>query len=696
MAIQVSPGINVSEFDTTTVIPAVSTSVGAVAGVFQWGPGYQRTLIDSENTLVQKFGKPTANNFETFFTAANFLAYGNALYVVRAYDATALNAVANTAAMTAPQIDNAADWNDNFVGNAAAYANATYIAKFPGTLGNSLKVSVCDSTNAYSSNLFAPNTSSGVAFVFTPGANQISVIGGSSASGAANTVANTVLSSITVGDYIKAGNSTVGYQYVKVTAKSTAGVEGSANATANVESFTYQSVMTVNVDTRIALSGTVKVTANDAANTGVTRFWEFYNVVDKAPGTSTFMTSQGLSTQDELHIVVSDAGGKFSGTQNSILEVWTNLSRATDAKTTAGASSYYKTVIDTQSAYVFAGTARSTSGVGLASALSAVSNTTPYSATFNLGTDGAAESAITLSPVALAYDLFAGKADIDLSLVMQGKAIGTGSLANYIIANIADSRKDCVAFISPDYSIVTNAQTRDPVQYAVDFRNSTGGISGLTYNSSYAVMDTGYKYQYDKYNDVNRWVPLNGDIAGLCALTDQTRDSWYSPAGFNRGQIKNVVKLQFNPNQAQRDLLYKNDINPVVQFPGQGTILYGDKTLLGKPSAFDRINVRRLFITLEKAIEKASQSSLFEFNDSFTRAQFKNLVEPFLRQVQGRRGIYDFRVVCDETNNTGQVIDSNQFVGDIYIKPAKSINFIQLNFVAVRTGVDFNTIVGQF
>jgi len=698
MAIQVSPGINVSEFDATTVIPAVSTSIGAVAGVFQWGPGFQRTLIDSENTLVQKFGKPSATNFETFFTAANFLAYGNALYVVRAYDATALNAVTNTAVITAFQVDNYDDWRDYIQPTAANYANATYIAKFPGTLGNSLKISVCDSANAYSSNLAAPNTTTGVAFIFTPGANQISIIGGGSATGDANGAANGVMNQISVGDYLKIGNSTVGFQFVKVTAKSSpaSAVEAAANATINVTSNTYQSLMTVNVDTKIALSGTVKITATSNTATGVTRLWEYYNAVDKAPGISTYMTSQGLSTQDELHVVISDVGGKFTGTQNTILEVWSNLSRATDAKTTSGASSYYKTVLDTQSAYVFAGTARSTSGVGLASAISAASNTVPYSATFNLGTDGAGESTIALGPVATAYDLFAGKADVDLSLVMQGKAISTAGLSNYIIANIAEKRKDCVAFISPDLAIVTNAQTVDPVQYAVDFRSSTGGVSGLSYNSSYAVMDTGYKYQYDKYNDLYRWVPLNGDIAGLCALTDQTRDSWYSPAGFNRGQIKNVVKLQFNPNQAQRDLLYKNDVNPVVQFPGQGTILYGDKTLLGKPSAFDRINVRRLFITLEKAIENASRSSLFEFNDKFTRAQFKNLVEPFLRQVQGRRGIYDFRVVCDETNNNGQVIDSNQFVGDIYIKPARSINFIQLNFVAVRTGVDFNTIVGQF
>lgn len=690
MAIQVSPGVNISEFDTTTVVPAVSTSVGALAGVFQWGPGYQRTLVESENTLVQKFGKPNSNNFETFFTAANFLAYGNALYVVRAYDSTALNAVANTGTTTAIQINNIDDFTLN---HATADANTAYIAKYPGTLGNSLKVSVCDSAAAYSSNLSLTSANSTYAAQvnFTLGSNQITVWGGASASGSANTAANNVVTKLTIGDYVKAGNSTVGYQYMKVTAVNTAAVEASGNATVNVGSLAYVSVMTVNTSTAFNLSSNVIVSVSNTA--GPARFWEFYNAVDKAPGVSTFMTSQGLSTQDEIHVVVSDAGGKFTGTKDQILEVWAAMSRATDAKTTAGASNYYQTILNKQSNFLFAGTARSGAGIGLASALSAPTSTTPYSATFSLGTDGAAESAITLGPISQGYDLFVGKADVDISLLMQGKALNTGGLANYIIGNIADKRKDCIAFISPDSSILT---ATDPSQYAVDFRGSTNGVSGLTYNSSYAVLDTGYKYQYDKYNDVYRWVPLNGDIAGLCAGTDQARDAWYSPAGFTRGQIKNVVKLSFNPNQAQRDLLYKNDVNPVVQFPGQGTVLYGDKTLLGKPSAFDRINVRRLFIVLEKAISEAAQSSLFEFNDSFTRAQFKNLVEPFLRQVQGRRGIYDFRVVCDETNNTDQVIDSNQFVGDIYIKPAKSINFIQLNFVAVRTGVDFNTIVGQF
>lgn len=679
MAIQVSAGINISEFDNTTVVPAVSTSVGAMAGVFQWGPGYQRTLIDSENTLVQQFGKPTANTFETFFTAANFLAYGNALYVVRAYDATALNGVAtinSTATTTAIQIDN---YDDYITNHSTPDANTAYIAKYPGTLGNSLKVSVCDSPAAYSSNLTA-----NIAILnFTVGANVATVNAYGNTAGAGNSAAAALVSALTVGDYIKAGNSTLGYQYLKIT-----GIVSATGAETSNSGNYYANGVGLTFETKYSLA------ANIAASSNTTqRYWEFYNVVDKAPGTSAFMTNQGLATQDEVHVVISDTGGKFTGVQNSVLEVWSNLSRATDAKSTSGAALYYKSVLDQQSAYIYSGTARTGAAVGLASAISSASTTTPYSATMTQGADGAAESAIALGSIATAYDLYVSKGDVDISLLMQGKAVGTGGLANYIIANVVEKRKDCVAFVSPDSSIITNT---DPSQYCVDFRSSTGGVSGLTYNSSYAVMDTGYKYQYDKYNDVYRWVPLNGDIAGLCAGTDQTRDAWYSPAGFSRGQIKNVVKLRFNPTKAQRDQLYKADVNPVVQFPGQGTVLYGDKTLLGKPSAFDRINVRRLFIVVEKAIETASQSSLFEFNDAFTRAQFKNLVEPFLRQVQGRRGIYDFRVVCDETNNTQQVIDSNQFVGDIYIKPAKSINFIQLNFVAVRTGVDFNTIVGQF
>lgn len=674
MAIQVSPGVNVSEFDLTTVVPAVSTSVGAMAGLFVWGPGYERTLVDSETTLVQKFGKPTSNNYESFFTAANFLGYGNALYVVRAYDSSALNAVANTGTITAPQVNN----YTAFLGTTLD-ANAAYVAKYPGTLGNSLKVSVCDSPTAFSSNL----TANAVVLNFTVGSNVATINAFSTIAGSGNVAANAVLDAITVGDFIRAGNASMGYQLLKVTAKTPP--TGAEN---NVGGSYYANGVTISFATRYQLPSNI----NQASNTSL-RFWEYYNSVDKAPGTTAYMSSLSRTTQDELHVVVIDVNGKFTGTPNQVLEVWPSLSRASDSKADGGASNYYRQVIDEQSEYIYTGTPRVGALTGLATAIANSTTTTPYSATLALGTDGAAESAITAASLVTGYDLFKSKEDVDISLVMQGKAVGTADLANYVIANIIESRKDCMFFVSPDASIITN---NDPAQYAVNFRSNSGGVAGITYNSSYVVMDSGYKYQYDKYNDTYRWVPLNADVAGVCATTDQQRDAWWSPAGFNRGQIKNVVKLLFNPNQAQRDLLYKNDVNPVVTFPGQGTVLYGDKTLLGKPSAFDRINVRRLFIVLEKAIARAAQSSLFEFNDEFTRAQFRSLIEPFLAQVQGRRGIFDFRVVCDETNNTPQVIDSNQFVGDIYIKPARSINFIQLNFVAVRTGVDFNTIVGSF
>ena len=304
-----------------------------------------------------------------------------------------------------------------------------------------------------------------------------------------------------------------------------------------------------------------------------------------------------------------------------------------------------------------------------------------------LGRDGKDEANIEQSILLSAYDKFASAEDVDISLILQGKA-RSFTLANYLIDNLAEKRKDCIVLISPQKGDVVN-NIGNEADAVVNFRNNLR-------STSYAVIDSGYKYMYDRYNDLYRWIPLNGDTAGLCVRTDQTNDPWWSPAGFNRGQIKNIVKLAYNPRQADRDTLYKAGVNPVVTFPGQGTILFGDKTLLAKPSAFDRINVRRLFIVLEKAIATASKFTLFEFNDAFTRAQFKNLVVPYLRDVQGRRGIYDFLVVCDATNNTSEVIDRNEFVGDIYIKPARSINFIQLNFVAVRSGVSFSEVIGQF
>jgi hypothetical protein len=424
----------------------------------------------------------------------------------------------------------------------------------------------------------------------------------------------------------------------------------------------------------------------------VDRYWEYYNSVDAAPGVSPSVSEIGGTAIDEVHVVVVDEDGLVSGQRGSILEVFQGLSRATNAKSADGASTYYKTVLNNQSGYIWYGNDRTGSASAAAASVATSTNSTPLTLSFNAGADSGDESTIAFGDLARAYDIFADPQTLDISLIMAGKSRGGVNgeqLANYIIDNIAEVRKDCVAFISPEKTDVVDNVGKDQAQDTVTFRN------GIT-STSYAVLDSGYKYQYDKYNDLYRWIPLNGDIAGLAVRTDATNDPWWSPAGFNRGVIKNVVKLAYNPTQADRDLLYKNGINPVVTFPGQGTVLYGDKTLLAKPSAFDRINVRRLFIVLEKAISRAAKSTLFEFNDEFTRSQFVNLVEPFLRDVQGRRGIYDYRVVCDETNNTAEVIDSNRFVGDIYVKPARAINFIQLNFVAVRTGVEFSEIVGKF
>ena len=405
------------------------------------------------------------------------------------------------------------------------------------------------------------------------------------------------------------------------------------------------------------------------------------------------------SANDEMHVVVVDEDGGFTGTPGSILETFKNLSRASDAVNNDGATNYYKEVINDVSNYIWWANDRTTSVSNTAISLESASNTTPGSYNFTLGEDGKSEALTPVATLMEAYDEFRSSEDVDISLIMQGKPRGGTTvsggetienfqLANYIIDNICEIRKDCVVLISPDKSKVLNNYGNE-AESLVNFRN-------VLRSSSYGIMDSGYKYMYDRYNDLYRYVPLNGDVAGLCVRTDQTRDPWFSPAGFNRGQIKNIIKLPFNPRKAERDLIYPNGVNPVVAFPGQSTILFGDRTLLNKPSAFDRINVRRLFIVLEKAISVVAKFSLFEFNDAFTRSQFKNLIVPYLRTVQGRRGITDFLVVCDETNNTPDVIDRNEFVGDIYIKPARSINFIQLNFVAVGTGVQFSEVVGRF
>ena len=566
MAFQISPGVNVSEVDLTTVVPSVLTTAGAFAGTFRWGPAGTIKLVDSELTLLNTFGGPDSDSAVSFFTAANFLAYGNNLSIVRALNSSSNNAVSANSAVL---VKNEDVFEETYLTAGASNAYGPFMARYAGAMGNSLKVAVFDS-----------------------------------------------------------------------------------------------------------------------ANTTLFNSWDYKAYFNGAPGTSDSVAALN-GADDEFHIVVVDEDGLFTGSAGTVLETYAYVSKASDA-TLNGATNYYKQVLFNNSKYVYA--VDPVDYANTEATWGSTSENTTFAringATYTGSMSGGVDSTVTQTAsgdLVQAFDLFSNKELVDISLVLTGDAPYV--VQQEVIDNVVTVRKDCVAFISPPSTAVVNNAGDESTDI-------TSWLSNLSRSSSYVVADSGWKYQFDKYNNEYRWIPLNADVAGLCVFTDSVRDPWYSPAGFNRGAIKNCVKLAWNPSKTFRDALYAQGVNPVVSFPGQGTVLFGDKTLQSKPSAFDRINVRRLFLVLEKAISNAAQYSLFELNDEFTRAQFVALVTPFLRDVQGRRGITDFKVVCDKTNNTPQVVDSNQFVGDIYIKPARSINFIQLNFVAVGTGVDFTTIVG--
>lgn len=634
MAFQVSPGVLITERDLTTVIPAVSVSIGGFAGFFKWGPVEEVALVSTEDQLVRRFGKPDDATASSFFTAANFLAYGIRLKLVRVVGEDARNASATGSAVL---VKNDADYETKV--GTSALAGRRIIAKHPGALGNSLRVSICSGAEAFRKTLSETFT----------GLRGENVLDASA----------DITSKIAVGSILR--DPTTGQQRV-VTA---VGVGG---------------------NDKVTLDRTLD---KDISTSALQIKWEFADLTGVAPGTSSHAASLGGSN-DELHIVVIDTTGAFSGAPGSILERYVGLSKASDAKKEDNSTNYYVNVLNNTSQYIrFASHISGDwgdSAVGTNFADSGA-DSAPHNHTLTGGADHNPTSSETLDDARIdGYDLFKDTDSVDVSFLLAGDA--SVPVAQHIVNNICEVRKDCVGFISPSQeSCVSNRNNE--VEDIKAFR------SELNLNTSYAFLDSGWKYQYDRYNDTFRWVPLNGDIAGLCARTDDTNDPWYSPAGYNRGVIKNVVKLAWSPSKFERDELYVNGINPVITTPGQGTVLFGDKTLLTKPSAFDRLNVRRLFIVLEKSIATAARFTLFEFNDGFTREQFKNLVEPFLRSVKARRGIYDFRVVCDESNNTPDVIDANNFVGDIYIKPARSINTIQLNFVAVRTGVEFSEIVGR-
>jgi len=654
MAFQLSPGVLVKETDLTNIIPAVSTSIGGVVIVSEKGPIEEITQISSEKELVDVFGKPDGNTYEYFYTAANFLQYSNTLKVVRANTGNVNACVSGTAV----QIKSTQHYLDNY---GSGQANVgSWAARTAGTHGNNLQVSMCTNSNAYSSTATSlVNNGSGLAV-------------------GATTVAVDTGSEFVVGDLIEFGDASSNF-----------------NAAPSGE---YYEITAINSNDltikRHTPGGGTGLRHAVVDNAKIKRYWKYFDQVDGAPGTTTDVSNNGGSN-DELHIVIVDEDGGISGTAGTILEVFEGLSQASDAKTDNGATNYYVDVIYNQSEYIYWMDHETTlANAGSSKTSQAFDNvggtaTALFTASLSGGTD---DNVPTNGELATAYDLFKDGETVDVNLLLTGpsqtNSDATGVTKATAVIDVAEFRKDVVAFISPASADVLS------ITDAIAQTENVKGFADALSSTSYAVLDSGYKYQYDKYNDVYRFVPLNGDVAGLCARTDNIADSWFSPAGLNRGQIRGAVKLAYNPNKSQRDTLYRSRVNPVATFPGQGTVLFGDKTLLSKPSAFDRINVRRLFITLEKAISTASKFQLFEFNDEFTRAQFRNSVEPFLRDVQGRRGLTDFLVVCDDTNNTGEVIDRNEFRADIFIKPNRSINFITLNFVATRSGVSFSEVAG--
>jgi len=649
MAFQLSPGVLVTETDLTGIVPAVASSIGGYVGPFQWGPVEEITTVSNESELVSLFGKPNDTVASSFFSAANFLGYSNNLKVVRVVNST--QSEATPAA-----------------GNATTYAKATF--------NGSTAVSSANDTITLTSHGWetgtpvfyndgggtAPGslTSGTVYYVIKQDSNTIKL-----ATSVSNADAGTAV------DIASGGSGTAHTLTPYVLIKNSSVWEDSySTGSGRVGAWAAKYPG--------ALGNSLGVAIADASTFSG---WAYDDDFDGAPATSSYVSTLGGSA-DEMHIVVVDQDGLWTGTAGTVLEKFAFVSKAADAKKSDGTNNYYVEVLK-NSKYIWWMDHQASSNWG--SSAEGITFTAVSSNALVSLSGGVSKDSPTDAQIITGWDLFDNAETIDVNLLINGPHSMT--VAADLITT-ASTRLDCVAFVSPLLSSVYNKASGSAAATAVTTDRDT-----LT-STSYAVMDSGWKYQYDKYNDKYRWIPLNADVAGLCARTDDIADPWFSPGGLNRGQIKNVVKLAWSPTKSERDTLYKKGVNPVVTFPGEGTVLYGDKTLLSKPSAFDRINVRRLFIVLEKAIATAGKYQLFEFNDAFTRAQFRNLVEPFLRDIRGRRGIYDFRVVCDETNNTGEVIDRNEFVADIYIKPARSINFMQLNFIATRTGVSFEEVAG--
>ena len=739
MAYQLSPGVTWSEIDLTTIVPSVSSTVGAFAGEFDWGPINTVWTLSNEDDLVKYFHKPSEGTYRDWFTCANFLAYANSLRVVRAANTqSALNATSGGEGLL---IQNQDHYVDEYMDLSASDTFGLFAARFAGALGNSLKVSMFASSDKedflaweYHEEFDGPPGTS----VYAKGKKgrndelHIIVI---DEEGKFSGVPGTILEK---------------FPYLSKALDAT-NFDGSSNYYVNVLNQRSNYIYAINKPMRqeatltsvtVANGGIGFWAANNVPVTGGHGEGALVNVVTNSVGTVTRIDvantgsgffledasalfidlTEGANAEFELitdannnvaSIVISNGGVNYANGTNVAISGGEGTGLVVDITSNATGGITNVSIVAIGEGYAnndivhpiltepdradfiydLTGEEVETNWGMPAANMTFSQSDVAYTSSMEGGENGFTEEGHIMA----AYDKFASPEDVDISLMMLGAH--TSTVTRYVLSQIVGGsaeggnetagRRDCVAFLSPQFNDAVN-NVGDEAKDIVAYRNS------LNISSSYGVMDSAWKKQFDKYSNKYRWVPLNGDIAGLCARTDFERDPWWSPAGFNRGQIKNVVSLSWNPRKNQRDDLYTNGINPVVSFKGEGTVLYGDKTMLAKPSAFDRINVRRLFIVLEKAISRAAKYSLFEFNDEFTRAQFVALIEPYLRDVKGRRGIYDFRVVCDETNNTPEVIDRNEFKGDIYIKPARSINFIHLNFVAVRTGVAFSEIVGKF
>ena len=713
-----SPGIVVREVDLTVGrIDPTSDAVGAIVAPFAKGPVDLPILVENEADLLQNFGEPypTDKHYEHWMVASSYLAYGGSLRVVRSDDTDLKNGFAGAASSI--KIKSLDDYN-NLGYDENIITSVTVVARDPGSWANGVKVALIDAKADQI--LVGVSTSAGLPNIQVGyGVTQAisSTLPGAGTTSTLNGYLKGVITQIS-------GTNA----YVKVLSHvSAAGTETTVDyQPSGVYAFSGSGSVAIHTNGQSTAAGTTSYTAQQdwfdqqsiALSNNTTIAW---NTIADRPSTSSFAAARNARF-DEVHVVVIDDKGTVSGNAGTILEKHLSLSKASDAEFSVGSPSYWRKYLASNSQYIFGGsqptgivTTGFSSGFTLTTdsgwdqdtdsiifgATGANTLTLAGGKNYNGGTDITVSGSLTstIGNLSTGYDLFANSEEYEVDFLLMGSANyvkeSAQSLANKLIS-VAEERKDAVAFISPYRLAFLNDSTVGSVTVnsAADITNNVISFYAPVTSSSYAIFDSGYKYMYDKFADTFRYVPLNGDIAGLCARNDINNFPWFSPAGTTRGAILNAVKLAYNPSKTQRDRLYSNRINSVIFTPGSGIVLFGDKTGLAKSSAFDRINVRRLFIYLENAISAAAKDQLFEFNDETTRSNFVNIVEPFLRDVQAKRGIQDFRVICDETNNTAAIIDNNEFVADIFIKPARSINFIGLTFVATRSGVSFDEIIG--